>query len=503
MATASDGHGSTIHIDAYRSLAADNDWTDAFRAAFTDLAASGGGTLRVSPGTYTTGTITLQSNTTLLLEDGARIVGSTDLKRYRSGAWGHNEDRTPWHLVQAVGCEHVAIAGPGVIDGSGPAFWEVDPDSPDHENGGFIRAYKDRRPSPMVEFSRCRNVVVRDVTLTRSPGWTLHLLDCDDVVVRDIVVINSPWGPNTDGIDLTGVHRCEVSHCRIDTGDDAVCLKTTGDSRDIQDIHVHDCEIRTYCVGLKLGCVESVRDMRRVVFENCTVREASRLIALYSYRGACIEDVTIRGISGDTRAPLIQNRPIHIESRLDTPDASQPDGFVHDPVQRPPRIRRVHLDNIFVETDGRIMLVASEGTVIEDIALKNIRLEYPYVYYAPLTAAEAASRQFAVDAIAARGAQASIVVDGAVAVDLTDIYIQWPEVSFPEAVPESWRFGRKFENGSFRSFPVTAREIAENAHVLWVRGPARVHLHNTPKNAYGRATALDVDNVATVIGDVE
>jgi hypothetical protein len=481
-----------ISLSDYADLSGDGLWTAAFAAAFEALEEAGGGTLRVPAGDYHSGTIRLRSKTTLYLEEGARIIGSTDLADYETADWGHNEDRTPWHLIQAHDCRQVTIDGAGTIYGSGPSFWEKDPDDPAYE-GGFIRAYKDRRPSPMVELVRCRGVTVRGVTLTRSPGWTLHLHDCDDAVVSGITIRNSPWGPNTDGIDLSGVYDCEIAKCSIDTGDDAVCLKTTGDSRDIRNVTVRDCDIRTYCVGLKLGCVESVRDMRRVRFENCRIRESSRLIALYSYRGARIEDVTAVGISGDTRAPLIQNRPIQIEVQLDTPDPAQPDGFVHDPAERPPYIRGVTVEDFHAETDGRIMLVASDGLRLEDIALRGVRLRYPYMYRADLTAAEAASRQFARHAPEARAAQAAIVVDGDVGARLEDISVAWPDSSV-QGIPAAWRFEKKFENGSFRSFPVDAEQVAEGGYVLWARGPARLHARNLPDAGFGGRPAQQLDS---------
>ena len=65
---------------------------------------------------------------------------------------------------------------------------------------------------------------------------------------------------------LIRAEDCEVANCSIDTGDDR--------------------DIRSYCVGLKLGCVESVRDMRHIRSENCRVRESCRLRYPYMYRAS-------------------------------------------------------------------------------------------------------------------------------------------------------------------------------------------------------------------------
>ena len=39
------------------------------------------------------------------------------------------------------------------------------------------------RPGSLVALSQCKNVLIRDVTVTDSPLWTVHLDRCRDVVV--------------------------------------------------------------------------------------------------------------------------------------------------------------------------------------------------------------------------------------------------------------------------------------------------------------------------------
>lgn len=451
-------------------------WASVFAAAVSHLQSAGGGTLRVPAGEYRTGTVRLYSGITLHLEENARIIGSPDLNDYETIQWGHNPDRTPWHLIVAENAQGVSILGEGTIDGSGPHFWEQDPYRPGYP-GGFVKAHKERRPSPMVELVNCSDVRLEGVLLTRSPGWTLHLHDCSDVSIRNIRIENSFWGPNTDGIDLTGVHNVTIEGCSIRTGDDGICLKTTGDSRDVRNVTVRNCHIRSYCAALKLGCVESVRDMRDILFEDCRIEESSRMLAIYSYRGARIENVTARRISRDTRAPLILNRPIQIEARLDYPDDSQPDGFVHDPQTRPPYIRNISVEDFDAETDGRIMLVGSDGLEVSGLKMRNLKLRYPCVYNAAKTGAGAASRQFALGAPKARVAMAAIVADGIRDSLIEHVAIEWP---LPPArqIPPDWDFPLRFENGSWKSFPAEEDDYAFEMSPLRLSGSDAVTISN-------------------------
>jgi polygalacturonase len=59
------------------------------------------------------------------------------------------------------------------------------------------------RPYQMIIFSNCKNVTVRDVLITNSPFWTLHVADCDGVIISNIKLWNSLMIPNNDGIDVT------------------------------------------------------------------------------------------------------------------------------------------------------------------------------------------------------------------------------------------------------------------------------------------------------------
>ena len=97
--------------------------TAAIQKAIDACAKDGGGQVLFPPGRYLSGTIHLRSGVTLHLEDGARLIGTTNLARYSQpqppeimpeAKWGK------WHRALIVGenVEEVAITGRGVIDGN-------------------------------------------------------------------------------------------------------------------------------------------------------------------------------------------------------------------------------------------------------------------------------------------------------------------------------------------------------------------------------------------------
>ena len=76
------------------------------------------------------------------------------------------------------------------------------------------------RPGRLVAFSLCKNVLIRDVTITDAPLWTVHLDRCRDVVISGVHIDNPLVVPNNDGIHCTSCSNVRISDCEISAGDD-------------------------------------------------------------------------------------------------------------------------------------------------------------------------------------------------------------------------------------------------------------------------------------------
>ena len=75
-----------------------------------DEAGKNGGTVLVEGGAYTTGTLSIHSNTTLFIASGASIEASKDLTKFTDA------------FIQAVDAENVTICGGGRINANGEYF---------------------------------------------------------------------------------------------------------------------------------------------------------------------------------------------------------------------------------------------------------------------------------------------------------------------------------------------------------------------------------------------
>ena len=448
--------------------------TEAIQKALDAIAAAGGGTVFVPPGTYLTGTIKVHSLTTLELHPAARILGSSDLDDYEAKSWGQHIDRTPWHLLLLDGVHDVTITGGGTIDGNGPSFWEdtvagpyadgdaaVVPgafnainaitavaarhaDAPDRSPIAWIRANKEKRPSPMVEVTDCKDIRIQNVHLTNSAGWTLHLHNSQHIWISGVKLTSNLMGPNNDGFDITGCQDVMVSDSSLSCCDDAIVLKTTPDSRAIERVTVTNCILRTPCVALKFGTSESYQDFRNVTFSNCVVYESTRAIGLYTKHGGNIDNVAISNIVCDTRMAFAMNRPIHLMAQKPSEESGLPTG----------KIRNVHISGVIMETDGRLLLSADEPGQIEDVVMRDIQVRYPCMDDPMKLEGEVKAGQFPADHPDVAYGYGVLMAKNIDRLIVDNLVVKWPEVDADGkiVVPEEWNFPIKACNGKFDVF---------------------------------------------------
>lgn len=412
--------------------------TAAIQSAIDVVAQAGGGQVIVPPGVFLTGMIALKDRVRLHLDAGAVLKASPRVEDHPKRELKHGMDwnggwarANRFHLLVADGCRDIAITGQGTLDGNGTAWYPATTDPLT-----WPLAYEDaRRMATMVEIFDCRDVRIEGVTLTNVEFWTLHLHESDRVWVRGVRIVNPANAPNADGIDITGCRDVLISDCHIDTCDDAICLKTFPAGRSCENVAVTNCVLRTHCVGLKLGCVESFQDIRHVTFSNCIVRGSSRALGLYSRHGATFENIVVSNIVSDTCVPLMFTRPIH----LDVNNAA--DG-------RPSVIRNLHVSGFQAVTNGRILLTAAAGSRIENVTLRDVTLTYPTLDDPAIRGATVGGSQFSTPCPWARIERAALVVENVRGLRVDGFRVCWPAGECPSA----WRFEKKMANGTQQLF---------------------------------------------------
>jgi hypothetical protein len=259
--------------------------TRAIQAAIDACHAAGGGRVVLSQGAFLTGTIRLKSHVTLFIDAGASLVGSPNITDYPKDAgvcdwhprfsWGRELTGS---MIYAEGAEDIGIEGTGTIDGGQrPEEPRAFPNAGDSEK---------RRPM-MVRFRDCSKVRLRDVTLTNPASFTTFFVACRDLLFDGVRVRSRATG-NGDGFDFDGRERVRISNCDLDTGDDAIGLKTFLPGKPNADFVISNCIISSSWAAIRLG-PESFADMRNIVMSSCVFHDCRDGFKIQSCEGAVIE----------------------------------------------------------------------------------------------------------------------------------------------------------------------------------------------------------------------
>ncbi len=277
--------------------------TAAIQKAIDSCNAQGGGTVTFPAGRYLTGTIQIKSNVTLHLDDQAVILGSTNSADYRNLDPFMAGDNIPqgYALIVADGASHVALEGNGTIDGQGRAVKAA-------QKPYTVRPF-------LMRWLRCTDVTVKDLHLANPGAWTLNFFHTSNATVDHVTIRARDTGlANNDGIDLDSCENIRIRDCDIESGDDALCLKTTS-PLPCRNIAASGCQLSTKTNALKLG-TESLGDFANISLINCQIRNTGMAgIALYSVDGSHLHDVTISNVTMNGVAVPIS---IRLGARLKT-----------------------------------------------------------------------------------------------------------------------------------------------------------------------------------------
>ncbi|OAQ38948.1 hypothetical protein A5893_12990 [Pedobacter psychrophilus] len=233
--------------------------TQQLQKAINSCIKNGPSRLYFPAGVYLTGTLELKSGLHIELDKNAKILGSTNTKDYPiyKSPYKNNTDRqVDKSLFYAENVDGISITGKGTIDFKG--------DSPVYLGMGDNDI---RRPFG-IRIISSKNIYVAGIMLLNSAQWMQHYLNCENVMIENINVFNHAH-QNNDGIDIDGCKNVYIRNCRVDSDDDAICLKSNGPSL-CENILVENCIASSHCNALKLG-TETTGGFKNILFRNCKV----------------------------------------------------------------------------------------------------------------------------------------------------------------------------------------------------------------------------------------
>lgn len=271
--------------------------TAAIQSALDACATNGGGRVILPEGCYLTGSLIMGANTTLALEHAANLMGSPDIADYPLVRIRWEGEFRDGHraLISAEKAAHLSIVGPGSI--FGPPI--------------TLSHLRSPRGPVLIELTDCTNVVLEDFATQYQQLWSIHTLFCENLTASGLTIRSI--NVNGDGLDVDSCRDVVIEHCTIDTGDDAISLKSGRGlaamklNRPTENVTIRDCTL-TSSIYAAIGMgTEMSGGIRNVRVENCVMAGRQNCIFIKSRdgRGGFMEDFTFDNLIIDNSPTLV------------------------------------------------------------------------------------------------------------------------------------------------------------------------------------------------------
>ena len=307
--------------------------TEAIQKALDTCAAAGGGSVSLSDGNFLTGSLVLAANTTLEIAPRASLVGSGDIADYPlvNIRWEGEFREGHRALLTASNAANLTITGGGAIFGPPVALSKL----------------RNPRGPVLIELTGCTNAVLENFTTQYQNLWSIHTLFCKNLTATGLTIRSV--GANGDGMDVDSCDGVTIEHSDINTGDDAISLKSGRGlaaqnlGRPTQNVVIRDCRLHSSIyAALGLG-TEMSGGIRAVKLENCVISGKQNAIFIKSRdgRGGFMEN-----ISGENLTVLKSPTFIGLDLMGKGIQATDP---VPGDVEKWPRVLNICFKNIRVQ----------------------------------------------------------------------------------------------------------------------------------------------------------
>ena len=174
-------------------------------------------------------------------------------------------------FIYAFEKENIAVTGQGTLDGQGDnEHWWPWKSAGDADVSRLRRQAEDGVPVDarvygeghflrpnMIQFYRCKNILIDSVTVINGPMWHIHPVLTDNITISHITV--EGHGPNNDGCNPESCRDVLISDCYFNTGDDCIAVKSgrNADGRRInvatENVVIRNCTMKDGHGGVVIG----------------------------------------------------------------------------------------------------------------------------------------------------------------------------------------------------------------------------------------------------------
>ena len=226
-------------------------------------------TIIIPAGIYLTGPLFVKSHSHIIFEEGVVLKAITDESAYMLIPTRVAGIEMDWYpaILNIIDATDVIIEGRGIIDGSGPYWYEKYWGK--NCQGGMRKEYDakglrwacdyDCKRPRNVLVSNSSSVVLKDFTSKDSGFWNVHILYSEKVTIAGIKIeAAKKEAPSTDGIDIDSSTDVLVENVITNCNDDSICIKSGRDfdgrrvNKPAHNITIRNCLIKKG-YGITLG----------------------------------------------------------------------------------------------------------------------------------------------------------------------------------------------------------------------------------------------------------
>lgn len=425
--------------------------TKAFNDAINHVYEKGGGTVIVPEGLWLTGPIEMRSNVNLYTEYNALVYFSEDHSLYPiiETSFEGLDTRRCQSPISAWYCENIAITGHGTFDGNGDTWRAVKKSKLTEsqwnkliKKGGIVDgttwypsegslkgknacvdfnnptgietmedwlSIRDWLRPVLLNFVKCKRVLIEGCTFKNSPAWCLHPRSCDHITLNKVTVVNPWYSQNGDALDLESCTNAIIANCHFDAGDDAICLKS-GKNEDgrrrgepCKNVIIQNNVVLHGHGGFVVGS-EMSGGVQNIFVDNCTFMGTDVGLRFKSCRGrgGLVENIFISNINmiNIPNEAIIFNLFYNGKSRAEVTydEDGNMSGELVPISEETPIFRNIYIDNVTCKGAGRaiffnglpemrianinldniIITDAKEGAIFQesqDITINNLSIE--------------------------------------------------------------------------------------------------------------------------------
>jgi hypothetical protein len=206
-----------------------------------------------------------------------------------------------------------------------------------------------------------------------SAAWTSHYFQSRNIRIENIKILSRGVAHN-DGIDMDGSQDVVIKNCDINSGDDALCFKTTSSTMACKNIVVSGMRLKSSQGAIKMG-TESMAPFENIKISDCYIYETNNGgIKLLSVDGAHLRNIEITGITMvEVKTPIL----IRLGSRLSVfrkgKDQQQQTGTLEHVVIRD--VKAKASDSAQLKPPSGILITGVPGHPVTDLTLENIEID--------------------------------------------------------------------------------------------------------------------------------